>query len=155
MAELELVTYCGLYCGLCAQRGRIPRQAEALRGSLAKEGWEHWGNEIHGFAEFWKFLAGLCDPVKSCPGCRGGGGPPFCAIRPCAREREVELCVFCEEYPCKRVLGIAKGYPTLIADGERIRKVGLEAWIREQEGRAETGFAYADIRYHPYDIADE
>ena len=155
MIDLTLVTYCGLYCGLCAQRGRIPHQAEALRESMAKEGYTFWGGEIPGFKEFWSFLAHLCDPEQACPGCRQGGGPPFCAIRKCARERGVDLCVFCDEYPCKRVLGIAKGYPTLIADGQRIREIGLERWIQEQGERAKSGFAYVDIRCHPYDIPTE
>jgi len=126
MEDLRLVTYCGLYCGLCAQRGRIPRQASALRASMANEGYEFWGQELPNFNEFWSFLTDLCDPDKACPGCRQGGGPPFCGIRKCARQRGVEVCVFCEEYPCKRVLGIAKGYPTLIADGQRIREMNRE-----------------------------
>jgi len=155
MIDLTLVTYCGLYCELCAQRSRIPHQAEALRESMSKEGYEFWGGEISEFKEFWSFLARLCDPKQACPGCRQGGGPPFCAIRKCARERGLDLCVFCDEYPCKRVLGIAKGYPTLIADGQRIREIGLKRWIQEQEERAKSGFAYADIRCHPYDIPQE
>jgi len=154
--NLKLVTYCGLYCGLCAARGRIPRQASALKETMAKEGYESWGKEVlPGFEGFWKFLGDLCEPEKNCPGCRQGGGPPFCSIRKCAREREVDVCVFCEEFPCKRVLEIARGYPTLVADGERMKEVGIEAWIREQEERGRAGFAYADIRRHPYNIPRE
>lgn len=155
MDGLELVAYCGLYCGLCAQRGGIPHQADALRESMVKEGYEFWGKELLGFNEFWSFPIDLCDPDKACSGCRQGGGPPFCSIRKCARERQVDICISCEEYPCNRVLGIAKGYPTLIADGNRIQEVGIEAWIQEQEERAKTGFAYVDIRCYPYDIPEE
>lgn len=155
MGRLELVTYCGLYCGLCAQHGRIPRQANALRESMTKEGYEYWGTEIPGFDEFWRFLTVLCDPGKSCPGCRQGGGPPFCSIRKCARERQVDICVTCEEYPCRRVQGIAKGYPTLMADGKRMQEIGIGAWVEEQEERAKTGFAYVDIRCHPYEIPED
>jgi hypothetical protein len=28
-----------------------------------------------------------------------------------------------------------------------MQQVGLERWVAEQEARAETGFAYADIRF--------
>ena len=150
--EMKLVTYCGLYCGLCAQRGRIPPQAAALKESMVKEGYEFWGKGIPGFKEFWEFLSRLCDPDKSCPGCRQGGGPPFCSIRKCARKRKVDVCVYCQEYPCERVVQIAEGYPTLISDGKRIKKIGAEAWIKEQEDRGKTGFAYADIRCHPFDV---
>jgi len=155
MDSLKLVTYCGLYCGLCAQHGRIPRQANALRESMVKEGYESWGKEISGFNECWKFLTDLCNPDRACPGCRQGGGPPFCSIRKCARERKVDICVFCEEYPCRRVLEIARGYPTLIADGKRMQELGIEAWIQEQQEREKTGFAYADIRCHPYSVPEK
>ena len=122
---------------------------------MAAEGYEHWGAELPGFKAFWKFLAELGDPERSCPGCRQDGGPPFCTIRKCARERGLDLCLYCDEYPCKRVLGIAKGYPTLLADGQRIKEIGLEAWIEEQGARAETGFAYVDIRCYPYEVPME
>ena len=151
MDDLKLVTYCGLYCKLCAQRGRIPCQANILRETMSKEGYEFWGKEIPGFNQFWTFLNNLCEPEKACPGCRQAE-PPFCTIKKCAQERKVDVCVFCEEYPCKRVLGIAKGYPTLIADGKKMKEIGMEKWIQEQEERSKTGFAYADIRYYPYDI---
>ena len=144
--ELKLVTYCGLCCGLCAQRAGIPLRARALRESLSKEGYELWAKEIAGFNEFWAFLSDLCDPEKCCPGCRQGGGYPLCSIRKCAGERKVAICVLCEEYPCKRVLELAERYPILLSDGKRMRRIGVKSWIREQEERAKTGFTYADIR---------
>ncbi|MFB3786030.1 MAG: DUF3795 domain-containing protein [bacterium] len=149
MADLRYVTYCGLHCGLCAQRGRIPRQAKALRESMAKEGFEYWGGSIPGFREFWIFLTDLSDPDKGCPGCRQGGGPDFCEIRKCARRRGIELCPLCADYPCQIIRDLANVYPTLLADGKRIQEIGIERWIPEQEERAQTGFAYADIRCQP------
>jgi hypothetical protein len=41
-----------------------------------------------------------------------------------------------------------KLYPTLLSDNERMREIGLERWIEEQEARAGRGFVYSDIR-HP------
>jgi hypothetical protein len=154
MANLDLVTYCGLYCELCAQRGRIPRQAAELKASLSREGIEYWGEELPGFKEFWALLGRLSDPDGSCPGCRQGGGPPFCGIRKCARERNIDVCVECDDYPCSRIEGIAKGYPTLIADGKRMKELGIDQWITEQQERAKTGFAYVDIRCYPYEVPD-
>ena len=88
--------------------------------------------------------------------CRGGDcGPPFCGIRKCAPQKGVEVCPFCAEYPCHRILGLAKGYVTMLEDGKRMKAIGLSAWIAEQEERRKTGFAYADIRCHPYEIADK
>ena len=67
----------------------------------------------------------------------------------------MEVCPFCDEYPCERITGLAKGYVTLLADGQRMKDIGLDAWIQEQEDRCKTGFAYVDIRCHPYEVADK
>lgn len=153
--NLKNVTYCGLYCGLCGSHGRIPQRAGALRDSMAEEGYDAWGKEIPGFSEFWTFLNDLCNPENVCPGCRQGGGPPFCSIRKCARKREVTICVFCKDYPCTRITELAKGYPTLISDGKRIKEIGIDTWIKEQKKREKTGFVYADFRCYPYSVPDD
>jgi len=155
MADLTYVTYCGLYCGLCSARNRIPPTARTLREQMRRDGWEHWGEEVPGFREFWVFLKNLAEPT-SAGGCRSGEcGAPFCGIRKCARQRGVDVCWQCDEYPCQRVLGLAKGYPMLLADGQRAKEIGLDAWIAEQEERARTGFAYVDIRCYPYEVPDD
>lgn len=156
MANLKLVTYCGLYCGLCSQKNRTPKRAKALLDIMKKDGYEYWGGELPGFKEFWKFLKKLIELERPPNNCRDGKcGPPFCSIRKCAKEKGIEICVFCKEYPCKRIEGIAKGYPTLFADGKRIKKIGIDKWIKEQEERAKTGFSYVDIRCYPYEVPDK
>ena len=127
MDNLKFITYCGLYCGLCAAQGRIPKQAKALRETMANEGWDKWGVNIPDFKEFWKFLNDRCEGDKNCPGCRQGGGAPFCSIRKCAVAKNIETCALCDEYPCNRVNEIAKGYPTLLADGKRMKEFGLQS----------------------------
>jgi len=155
MADLTQVTYCGLYCGLCSQCNRIPGQSRALRDTMRKEGWENWGGNFPGFVDFWKFLSNMADSEGICS-CRGGEcGPPFCGIRKCARTKGVDVCPFCDEYPCHRIRGIARGYVTMLADGERMKQIGLDAWIGEQEARKATGFCYCDIRCDGYEIAED
>ncbi len=155
MADLDQVAYCGLYCGLCAQRNRIPKRAEALRESMCKEAWDRWGHDIPNFKEFWSFLNDLAESESRCR-CRGGEcGPPFCAIRKCARQKSVDVCPFCDDYPCDRIQGLAKGYVTMLADGERMKRLGIGAWIEEQEARRKTGFAYVDTRCDPYEVPDK
>uniref|UniRef100_A0A7C1SHU0 DUF3795 domain-containing protein n=1 Tax=candidate division WOR-3 bacterium TaxID=2052148 RepID=A0A7C1SHU0_UNCW3 len=151
--QLKQVAYCGLYCNLCSARNRIPKQAKALKATMHIEGWDYWGKEFAGFKEFWDFLGKLCK--EACPGCRQGGGPPFCGIRKCAQKRKVDVCVSCPDWPCKRIKGIAQGYPTLIPDAERMRRIGLDKWLKEQAKRMRTGFCYCDIRWPNYTIAKD
>ena len=143
--DLTRVTYCGLYCGLCSNLARSPKQAAALLDTLVKDGMEFWGNEDQ--KALLKDLRKLTQIPEGFTGCRGGKcGDPGCEIRKCAGERKTDVCSSCAEYPCKRFDRLAKTYPTLLADGKRQKEIGLEKWIREQEVRCKTGFCYADIR---------
>jgi len=155
MSYLEQVGYCGLYCGLCAQNSRIPELSKRLQDTMEKEGYMHWGQGITNFKEFWAFLDGLCSSNKKMCCKMGNCGPPICTIKKCAREKELEVCVYCNEYPCGRILGLAKVYPTLLADGKRLKETGIEKWVNEQEDRRQTGFAYVDIRCNPYDVPNK
>ena len=57
---------------------------------------------------------------KPCPGCRydGEGKPEHCRrchIRDCAREKGVEHCFLCAEYPCRRLRSMERSYRTRYA----------------------------------------
>lgn len=151
--KLRFVTYCGLCCELCAERGRIPRRAAALREAMAEEGWPFWGPTVPGFTEFWQFLQRL-QADGGCPGCRAGGGYPQCQIRICARERGMDLCSQCSDFPCAHIEALGTRYPTLIADNRRLQTVGLEQWLDEQKERTRRGVCYADIRYRVDDVGE-
>ena len=145
--ELRLIGYCGLYCGLCAHRNRIPQRARLLREALHEEGWDSWYKYNDSIKEtFPAFRDFLEDLVKSDCTCRTGGGSPDCKIRTCAKERGVDVCPLCPEYPCVLIEDLAEHYVTAIQDGKRLRRIGLKAWAREQEERARRGVVYADTR---------
>jgi hypothetical protein len=148
MSDLRNVTYCGLHCRLCATKSRIPQTAIALRDTLAADGWEDYGEYIvPDFKVFWSTLKKLAGFEDECPDCREGCGDPGCTIRKCAKERGTELCPLCEEYPCQHIHALARRYPNLIADGRRLKDIGVKAWVCEQEERRKTGFCYCDIRF--------
>ncbi|MCK4424536.1 DUF3795 domain-containing protein [Candidatus Bathyarchaeota archaeon] len=144
---LRLVGYCGLHCELCAHRNRIPQQAHQLQKSLHEEGFDDWykyAPEMKDtFPPFWQFLQKLA--TLDCT-CRTGGGPPDCKIRRCAKQKGIEICPQCKEYPCTLIQALAEHYPTVIQDGKRLQKISLENWVKEQEERAKRGVVYADTR---------
>jgi hypothetical protein len=145
MDNLKFVTYCGLHCDLCSARSRIPQRAKALQQAMADEGWPYWGRDFPGFTDFWAFLEGL-HTDGGCPGCRAGGDPG-CQIRVCARERRLDLCNQCGDFPCEHIQALAARYPTLVADNRRMGAVALDQWLEEQLERKRRGFIYADSRY--------
>lgn len=155
MNEQMLVSFCGLYCDLCGARNDTPARAQALITTLKQSEIDHWGTDIPDFVEFWRFLNGLADvPADKC--CRSGQcGAPNCAIRNCAKSREIEVCAFCADYPCAKIQTFAQSEPLLLHDGERIKKVGLEQWIAEQIARKQAGFDYGRVRCLPCIVPTE
>ena len=146
MDDKMLVSYCGLYCDLCSARFKVPEQARALRDSLHKADIEEYGPSEPNFNEFWAYLNDLADPQEN-RSCRAETcGHPWCAIRNCAKGRQLTVCADCADYPCEHILTLGRSEPTLIADGQRMQAIGLEAWIDEQQERRRLGFCYSDVR---------
>jgi hypothetical protein len=103
----DLIAYCGLYCDDCVSRkGKIAELAEELRSELRREKFERTADVISAVP----FFSGLKDyPVcyevlgaltlcRCLKTCRDGGGPPFCEIRKCCRERDLRGCWQCGEF---------------------------------------------------------
>ncbi|MFC1718737.1 DUF3795 domain-containing protein [Candidatus Poribacteria bacterium] len=150
MDSKTLVTYCGLYCDLCSDRTKIPERARALMEEMKKVNYEDWGpGALEGFSEFWSLLKNrtIVEDDKCCR--TGKCGHPSCPIRKCAMERGIYVCPECEDYPCVRIKKFGKSEPMLLHDGERIKEIGLDAWVIEQEGRKRANFCYSDIRCGP------
>jgi hypothetical protein len=150
-----LVSYCGVYCDLCGARNDTPARARALIATLKQAELDQWGPGMPDFVEFWRFLNSLAEvPDDKC--CRSGVcGAPNCAIRNCAKSREVEVCAVCADYPCAHIRTFAQSEPLLLHDAERIRKAGLEQWIEEQIARKQAGFDYGRVRCLPCIVPTE
>jgi hypothetical protein len=85
----EMISYCGYNCHLCAARSDDPEIRQRL-----VDGWRVIFGHEHYTAE-----------NVRCDGCRSGGrlADKACQARPCAIERGVESCAFCDEFVCDKV----------------------------------------------------
>ncbi|HOY85002.1 MAG: DUF3795 domain-containing protein [Candidatus Cloacimonetes bacterium] len=144
---LKDIAYCGLNCRLCNLTTILPDAAAKLLGIMRDDGWELYGPELYPeFAEFWKVLADLSGLKESCPMCKGGCGNPECVFRICARDKGLELCADCPDYPCQPLQDFYAGhYAKLAVNNERIREIGLEAWLEEQQQLVERGLSFKDL----------
>jgi len=82
-----------------------------------------------------------------CPGCRDCEGVvPFlnptgkCVVYRCTRNRGIDFCSECEDFPCKHLAPVAdrsKKAPhnTKVFNLCRIRKIGVERWFEEESER--------------------
>ena len=139
----EYTCYCGLYCENCAVKVKVEPAAKVLYEEMKKAGFEDIINMIPGGDKFWPFLKSMAvDGV--CISCREGSGNPGCAVRICAKEKGVEMCALCENYPCEIFARYFEGYPLLKHDNALLRDNGMEAWAKLQDERRARGFTYAD-----------
>ena len=137
------ICYCGLYCENCAVMAKVAPAAKTLYEEMRKAGFEEIIHLIPGGDDFWPFLKGMAEDGV-CVSCKDGSGNPGCAVRICAREKGVEACALCEEYPCERFEAFFEGYPILKQDNALLREQGMDAWARLQDERRKNGFTYAD-----------
>ena len=135
--------YCGLYCENCAVKVKIHPAAKVLYSEMKKTGFDGVVHSIPGGEGFWSFLKEMADNWI-CISCREGSGNPGCAVRKCAQEKGVEMCAFCESYPCSLIDNFDAGYPTLQHDNTLLRDEGWDAWGKLQDERRATGFTYSD-----------
>ena len=139
--DKKYTCYCGLYCENCAVKAKIGHASKSLYDEMRKAGFEEIIHFIPGGDGFWPFLKGMADNGL-CGSCREGGGNPGCAIRICAKEKNVELCALCENYPCEAFAKFFEGYPTLKDDNALLRDKGMDAWGKLQDERKAKGFTY-------------
>jgi hypothetical protein len=100
----ERIAYCGIACSACPAFIATANDDDAARLKVARQ-WSKW------------FHAALDAGDINCDGCAADGARLFghcreCEIRRCARDRKLENCAFCADYPCGRLTGFWKTLPT-------------------------------------------
>jgi hypothetical protein len=131
------VAPCGIDCERCVRYagGRVRRLAAELAAAL--EGFDKMAPRVvdrypvladyDAFVDILRLFSGA-----ECTGCRNGGAQlPFCAARTCFREKQVDFCYQCDEYPCRR-----NDYPENLvvrwrSCNDRMREVGVEQYYTE------------------------
>ena len=144
--DKKFACYCGLCCEHCAVKVKVEPAAKVLYDEMRLAGFEEVIAFIPGGERFWPFLKGMADDGM-CISCRDGGGNPGCALRICAKEKNVEMCALCDDYPCGKFaafLEVTVGYSVLGQDNALLRDKGWGAWAELQDKRQADGFAYAD-----------
>jgi len=141
--DKKYTCYCGLYCENCAVKVKVEPAAKVLYEEMKKAGFEDVISFIPGGEGFWSFLKGMTDD-DMCVSCRDGGGDPGCAVRICAKEKGLEMCALCEDYPCDKITVFLNRNPVLKHDNALLHDKGWEVWSILQEERLEKRFTYQE-----------
>ena len=141
MIEMDLLAYCGLYCGDCAgYSGEIADAAKILIESLERYRFDRTAKSLFAdelgdydrFREALEFVSGLRCP-RICR--KREEGETDCEIWKCCRTKGYYACYECEDFEvCTKL----KGHEALHGDScvtnlRAIREMGLEVWVASGE----------------------
>jgi hypothetical protein len=96
----EMIAYCGLNCITCpiylATREKNPEKQRQEREQIVIAIRKYLGEEKS------------VEDITDCDGCTTKSGRLYsdcrkCQIRKCAREKGLENCAYCSEYPCRKL----------------------------------------------------
>lgn len=132
---------CGVYCGQCPNgNGRVKMMAGELKRLVdtVRYDWLDQAVKSFSFKDFRKGLEWFSN--AQCPMCLNGGGAPWCENRKCAPNKGFENCLQCSDYlTCKNTQYQREWYPFVIDNYNRIKQVGLQKHLEEEEERARAG----------------
>lgn len=122
----ELIAYCGLYCGGCSFK--VAHEENNFRHILSMpERYSRVKEELKD------------KPMPECPGCRLDNQCGDCAMRDCAREKELDHCALCADFPCEKITAFqSDGVPhhsEIIENLKLLRELGEEAWLERQKNQ--------------------
>jgi hypothetical protein len=96
----EMIAYCGLNCVKCqiylATREKDPKKQREMREGIARYIREHFDPKTR------------VEDITDCDGCTAESGRLFsgcqkCDVRKCARQKGLQNCAYCSEYPCEKL----------------------------------------------------
>lgn len=133
---------CGVYCGQCPNgNGRVQFFAQELKRLVDTVRYD-WMNDFVESFNFSNFRKGLeWFSSHKCPMCLNiNVEKAHCKNKRCAHNKKLNNCLQCHEYlTCKNTEYQRETYPFVIDYYKRVKEVGLEKHLEEEENRAKAG----------------
>jgi hypothetical protein len=141
----ERIAPCGLHCGKCFafHKSEIRELSTNLRKELGDfdvfaQRFVDLLNEpvFKKYSEF-KELLNYFSSVE-CRGCREGNCKLFkdCEVRACFKEKEVDFCYQCNDFPCNNTGFDEHLYKRFVEINLRIKTIGIEKYYTEVKDKA-------------------
>ncbi len=128
---------CGLNCSKCMafDEGDIKTHSRGLKEALG-----NFDNYAKRFSGFWPVFAHYPEFKQvleqftqgNCRGCRSGDCKyPNCGVAACYKEKQVDFCFQCDEFPCDKSNLDDNLKERWIKMNMRMKEIGVEAYYRE------------------------
>ncbi|MFO7890825.1 MAG: DUF3795 domain-containing protein [bacterium] len=136
---LETLAPCGLNCRKCFafSQGEIKRKSRQLEKLLGD-----FNNYAKRFSEFlpvfynYPSFKKLLDYFSNgdCSGCRNGMCKfPYCGVIRCYKEKGVDFCFQCEEFPCDKTNFNEDLHRRWIEMNMRMKEIGVESFFEKSK----------------------
>ncbi|MEN6349514.1 MAG: DUF3795 domain-containing protein [Syntrophomonas sp.] len=135
---VKRIAPCGLDCSRCADyaggeiRKLSARLSELINGysrvAKVKEGIKP---VFAGYPQFEEVLNSFTQ--AACSGCRGNNVlcPVECAAGKCSKEKGLDFCFQCEEFPCTKKIDV-QVQGRWLKFNQRMKEIGVEEFYQEQ-----------------------
>lgn len=134
---LNILSPCGLNCKKCIAytEGEIKFHCNKLKellGSFDKYA-ERFSTFMPVFKNYPSFMEMLNHFIHSdCKGCRNGDCKyPNCGVAPCSKNKGVDFCYQCDEFPCERSNFDPDLKERWIQMNSLMKEIGAEAYYEE------------------------
>jgi len=128
---------CGLNCTKCQMYGegdikRHSKELQRLLGAFDRyaERFSKFLAIYQNYPAFKELLAHFSQ--ANCRGCRKGDCKyPNCGVSPCSRQKGVDFCFQCAEFPCEKTNFDPNLQERWIRMNRRMKELGVEAYYEE------------------------
>jgi hypothetical protein len=134
---LKVLAPCGLNCSKCIAfaEGDIKRHALELKRLLGS--FDNYAERFSRFLPVFKSYPSFKElldhfVLSECKGCRNGDGKyPNCGVAACYRQKGIDFCSQCNEFPCEKANFDPNLKERWLRMNSRIKEIGIEAYYEE------------------------
>lgn len=138
---LKILAPCGLNCYKCFAytNGEIRKASIKLQNLLGSfdiyaERFSSFLPVFKNYPSFKELLSYLAE--ENCVGCREGSCLyPDCGVRDCYKNKEVDFCFQCDEFPCDNSNFDTHLKQRWIQINKRMKEVGIESFYQESKDK--------------------
>ena len=116
----NLLAYCGLYCGACSFKVAYDQNSKEHIIALPSQ-YNQYKDK----------------PLQFCPGCRLDNDDAGCEIRNCAKEKSLDHCGDCDDFPCKKISDFnndgVSHHAKVLKNLHTLKEIGIDKWLEAEK----------------------
>jgi hypothetical protein len=134
---IKCLAPCGLNCVKCIgfDEGDIKKHSNELKRLLGS--FDNYAERFSNFIPVFKNYSAFKELLNyftqtNCKGCRQGDGKyPNCGVASCCKQKGIDFCFQCDEFPCEKTNFDPNLKERWIKINNRMKAIGIETYYEE------------------------